>query len=222
MGGSSTASKRRDESSCSPGGAEPAYTSPSSSNAAATTRGQGPPAPPSMPAAAYETVFRLICSSDKTGSVIGKGGAVVRQIQEETGARVRIEDRVSGSDDRVVRVVADAILRRKKEGVIVDIEEEPSPAQRALFRVFERTVRGEEGEGGDKDVQGTASCRLLAPSSHVGCVLGKGGKIVEKIRMESGAKVRIFAKESVPPCAVAGDELIQVSHLLALIIENGA
>ncbi|PKU59868.1 KH domain-containing protein [Dendrobium catenatum] len=212
---SSAVGKRPDDSSASSGGGEPTYPSLSSSNAPAFTSLQGPSCPPAKSVAAYETVFRLLCPSDKTGSVIGKGGAVVRQIREETGVRVLIEDPVAGSDERIVRVVAAAILRRRRQGGFVDSEQETSPAQLALVRVFERIVMGEEGEGGDREVQGTASCRLLAPSSHVGCVLGKGGRIVEKIRLESGAKIRVFTKESVPPCAVAGDELIQVSHPLA-------
>ncbi|XP_028551642.1 KH domain-containing protein HEN4 isoform X2 [Dendrobium catenatum] len=208
---SSAVGKRPDDSSASSGGGEPTYPSLSSSNAPAFTSLQGPSCPPAKSVAAYETVFRLLCPSDKTGSVIGKGGAVVRQIREETGVRVLIEDPVAGSDERIVRVVAAAILRRRRQGGFVDSEQETSPAQLALVRVFERIVMGEEGEGGDREVQGTASCRLLAPSSHVGCVLGKGGRIVEKIRLESGAKIRVFTKESVPPCAVAGDELIQIS-----------
>ncbi|XP_020582569.1 KH domain-containing protein HEN4-like isoform X2 [Phalaenopsis equestris] len=212
MEGSSTgAGMRPDDSSPSSGGAEPTYVSPNSSNTADSTRRHGPSGPPSMPGAACETVFRLLCPSDKIGSVVGKGGAVIRQIQKDTGTWVQIEDPVLGSDDRVVRVVADAILRRRREGGVADSEEEASPAQQALVKVFELILRGEEGEGGDKELQGTASCRLLAPGSHVGCVLGKGGKIVEKIRLESGAKIRVFPMESVPPCAVAGDELIQIS-----------
>ena len=53
-------------------------------------------------------------------------------------------------------------------------------------------------------------CRMLAPSNQVGCVLGRGGKIVEKIRQESGAQIRVLPKDQIPACASPGDELIQV------------
>ena len=53
-------------------------------------------------------------------------------------------------------------------------------------------------------------CRLLAPSNQVGCVLGIGGKIVEKIRQESGAQIRVLPKDKILACASPGDELIQV------------
>lgn len=210
MEGSSTAGKRHERSSPSSGGPDPNPNDLfhySSVAPAASSRRQ----PPSNPTAFAETVFRLLCPSEKTGCVIGKGGAVIRQIREETGARVRIEDPFPGCNDRVVIIMADAGPRRRWEGV-VDSEEELFPAQRALVRVFERVARGEEGEGGEqKDVQGLAACRLLTPSGHVGSVLGKGGKRVEKIRLESGAQIRVLPKEQVPHCAVAGDELIQIS-----------
>lgn len=58
---------------------------------------------------------------------------------------------------------------------------------------------------------GGVCCRLLAGSNQVGCVLGRGGKIVEKIRHQSGAQVRVFPEDHLPPCAFPTDELIQVS-----------
>lgn len=59
---------------------------------------------------------------------------------------------------------------------------------------------------------GLVCCRLLAATSQVGCVLGRGGKIVEKIRHESGAHVRVLPRDQIPPCASPGDELIQVMN----------
>ncbi|KAM0962735.1 hypothetical protein EV2_022551 [Malus domestica] len=44
------------------------------------------------------------------------------------------------------------------------------------------------------------------------CVLGKGGKIVKKIRQESGAHFRIFPIDQIPPCASPTDELIQIKN----------
>uniref|UniRef100_A0A1D1YD91 KH domain-containing protein At4g18375 n=1 Tax=Anthurium amnicola TaxID=1678845 RepID=A0A1D1YD91_9ARAE len=172
-----------------------------------------------------ETVFRILCPADNTGGVIGKGGSIVRQFREETGARIRVEDGVPGSDDRVILIVAEGHGRRRKDagdggGRGEGDDEDASPAQRALARVFERILRVEEeksvdGEvaaaGEEKEIRGLVTCRLLAPSSQVGCVLGKGGKIVEKIRQESGAQIRVLSAEQVPACAAPGDELIHIS-----------
>ena len=51
------------------------------------------------------------------------------------------------------------------------------------------------GGGEDMGLGRTVCCRLLAGSNQVGCVLGRGGKIVEKIRQESGAQVRVLPRD---------------------------
>ncbi|KAJ0984180.1 hypothetical protein J5N97_002536 [Dioscorea zingiberensis] len=171
--------------------------------------------PPPLPKPT-ETFFRLLCPAAASGGVIGKGGAVVRQIREETSARIRVEDPVPGSDDCVVLIGADACHKSVVEPDGSDVCNEPSPAQKALIKVFERVVRVDmerngEGIGEDEEIEGSVVCRLLALSGQVGCVIGKGGKIVEKIKMESGAQIRILGHEQVPACAAAGDELIHIS-----------
>lgn len=49
-------------------------------------------------------VFRVLCPASKTGSVIGKGGTIISQIRQETGVKVRVEETVSGCDERVVLI----------------------------------------------------------------------------------------------------------------------
>ncbi|KAH7671695.1 poly(rC)-binding protein 2/3/4 [Dioscorea alata] len=170
-----------------------------------------PPPPLAKPA---ETFFRLLCPVASSAGVIGKGGAVVRQIREETSARIRVDDPVPGSDDCVVFIIADTCPKAVIEPDGPEVCNEPSPAQMALVRVFERILRVErnwEGIGEDEEIKGSVVCRLLVPNGQVGCVIGKGGKIVEKIKTESGAQIRILGHEQVPACAAAGDELIHIS-----------
>lgn len=194
------------------------------------------PPPPS----AGETLFRILCPAVKTGGVIGKGGTIVQQFREETGARIRIDDSIPGSDERVILIMADAVKTKKDTlstirhyndfednaaeessanlgTVDEEVDEEGSPAQQALVRVFERILKVDEERGEEKEEattapsQGPVICRLLAPSNQVGCVLGRGGKIVEKIRQETGAQIRVFPRDHIPACAFHGDELIQIT-----------
>lgn len=54
-----------------------------------------------------DVVFRMLCHVSKIGGLIGKGGSVIRAIQSETGASVKIGDPVApDSDERVVIVSA--------------------------------------------------------------------------------------------------------------------
>ncbi|KAG1331955.1 KH domain-containing protein HEN4 [Cocos nucifera] len=219
-----------------PSSSDPNGPFPSPSSAAAASKRRPPHSPaahfralsPRVKSSPNETLFRILCPADRTGGVIGKGGSIVRQFREETGAKIRIEDSVQGSEDRVIIIIAEAPPKKRRDDGGGNggeaAEDDASPAQRALVRVFERMLRveservgegngggGEGGGGGEeKEIQGQVVCKLLAPSSQVGCILGKGGKIVEKIRQESGAQIRIFGKDQVPLCAVAGDELIHI------------
>lgn len=53
-----------------------------------------------------EVVFKLLCQADKVGNLIGKGGSVIRALQGETGALIKIADTALDSDERIVVISA--------------------------------------------------------------------------------------------------------------------
>ncbi|KAL2321471.1 hypothetical protein Fmac_025850 [Flemingia macrophylla] len=135
-----------------------------------------------VPPPAPDTVFRIVCPAARTTDLAALAG---------DGAKILVEE-FAGAEERLVVIV----------GTAATFEE--SPAQVALIRVFERTVDEEAKSCSNSSV----SCRLVAPTYQVGCVLGRGGKIVEKIRQESGAHIRVLPKDQ-PPLPSPGDEFIQ-------------
>ncbi|KAL2516134.1 RNA-binding KH domain-containing protein [Forsythia ovata] len=185
--------------------------------------------PPNLKLSANETLFRILCPATRTGSVIGKGGAVVRQITEETGARIRIDDSPPHYQERVIVVIADSTKKDNSDNsnskneilsgsVLSSNNEEEglhSAAQVALLKVFERIIKvDEEGKEERPDVivgGGVVCCRLLAPSIQVGYVLGRGGINLDRIRRETGALVKVLPRDQMPPCSFPGDELIEIS-----------
>lgn len=48
----------------------------------------------------------------------------------------------------------------------------------------------------------------------VGCLLGKGGSIIQDLRRQSTAQIRIMPRDTIPKCARATDELVQVRSAL--------
>ncbi|GAB4839257.1 hypothetical protein Ancab_028784 [Ancistrocladus abbreviatus] len=50
-------------------------------------------------------IFRVLCPASKIGSLIGKGGTIISQIRQETGAKVRVDESVSGCDERVIFIM---------------------------------------------------------------------------------------------------------------------
>ncbi|KAI4329445.1 hypothetical protein L6164_021709 [Bauhinia variegata] len=204
------------------------------------TGGKRRPHPPPPPSPS-ETLFRILCPTSKTGALIGKAGSVIRQFRELTGAKIYVDDSAPpSSDERVIVIVANHnsgyAAENQRQGSFNSGTgdcDEGSPAQQALIRVFERMVRVDDDRPEEKqrdgnsginvnnasggEIKNLVACRLLAQSNQVGCVLGRGGKIVEKIRQESGAQVRVLPKDQLPACASSGDELIQVTGNFAAV-----
>ncbi|KAK1276895.1 KH domain-containing protein [Acorus gramineus] len=165
-----------------------------------------PPAPIHLPPG--HASFRLLCRSSLVGGVIGKSGAIVRHLQQETGARIRIDEPAAGCEEHVVLVVAPKNPRKRIK--VLEEELEVSPAQEALIRVFDRVleVEAEVGEGANG---GACNCRILAATNQIGLVMGKGGKVIRRIRKESKAKVSVLPPEQSPDWASQSDQVIQIT-----------
>lgn len=51
-----------------------------------------------------EFSMKILCSAEKIGGVIGKGGFNVKQLQHESGASVHVQDASAEMDEHVIRV----------------------------------------------------------------------------------------------------------------------
>lgn len=149
----------------------------------------------------HEIMFRLLCSNDKVGGVIGKGGTIVKALQNDTGASISVGASVAESEERVITISS-----------LENPDSRYSPAQNAVVRVFSRSVeagieKGLEGEGKGAPV----SARLLVPSNQIGCLMGKGGIIISEMRKTTGTGIRIIGGDQVPKCASENDEVVQIT-----------
>ncbi|KAA0039466.1 KH domain-containing protein [Cucumis melo var. makuwa] len=154
-----------------------------------------------------DTVYRYLCPVKKIGSVIGRGGEIVKQLRVDTKSKIRIGETVPGSDERVITIYSAS----NETNSLEESSDYVSPAQEALFKIHDRVVADdfmdEDSEGGGHQV----TARLLVPSDQIGCIIGKGGQIVQNIRTETGAQVRILKDDHLPRCALSSDELVQIS-----------
>ena len=53
--------------------------------------------------------FRMLCPQDKVGSIIGKGGNIVKTIQKDTGCEIKVLDTVPKTDDRIISISGPAV-----------------------------------------------------------------------------------------------------------------
>ncbi|KAK3218226.1 hypothetical protein Dsin_012196 [Dipteronia sinensis] len=171
-----------------------------------------------------DTVYRIVCPSRKIGGVIGKGGSIVKALREETQAKITVADSVtgSGSDERVIIIYSSPTKISRKQnsdqGSAADNEKDSMEphcaAQDALLKVHDRIVEEDlfGGMASDEDNDNNAvTARLLVPNNMVGCLLGKRGDVIQKLRSETGANIRVLPADRLPPCAMSTDELVQIS-----------
>ena len=148
------------------------------------------------------TAFRMLCHASRIGGIIGKSGAIIKNLQHVTGAKIRIEDAPPDAPDRIVTIIGPTSPVPTGDG-----PSEISRAQEALVRVFERVLDvAAESEVRDG---GVVSCRLVAGPPQVGSVIGKGGRVVERIRKETGCKIRALSSNGVRG-VFSLDEIIEV------------
>ncbi|KAJ4842333.1 DNA replication factor C [Turnera subulata] len=166
------------------------------------------------------TSYRILCHDLKAGGVIGKSGSIIKSIRQHTGAWINVHELMPGDEERIIEI--SDTRRRDPEGRMPSF----SPAQEALFLIHERIL---ESEGGPEDEYGSnggggagggggggngnyrVATRLVVSRMHVGCLLGKGGKIIEQMRMETKTQIRILPRDhTLPRCVSMSEEIVQV------------
>lgn len=154
------------------------------------------------------TVYHYLFPGRKIGCIIGKSGDIVKRLRQESQSKIMISDNVPGCEERVVTIFSSSIETNTLEGFD---NNRVCPALDALFKVHEKLVAdiglpGDDAEGGWSPV----TVRLLVPSDQIGCIIGKGGQIIENMRKETAAQIRILKNDHFLLCAMSNDYVLQV------------
>lgn len=163
------------------------------------------------------TSYRILCHDVKAGGVIGKSGSIIKAIRQHTGAWINVHELIPGDEERIIEI--SDTRRRDPDGRMPTF----SPAQEALFLIHDRILESECGGGGGpvpgagEDGYGYGNrdkvvvTRLVVSRMHVGSLLGKGGKIIEQMRIETKTHIRILPRDhTLPRCVAMSEEIVQV------------
>lgn len=63
------------------------------------------------PASVKEFLLRLVCPTENIGGVIGKGGSIIKQIRQESGASIKVDSSSSEGDDCLISVSAKEVSK---------------------------------------------------------------------------------------------------------------
>ncbi|XP_062196481.1 KH domain-containing protein At4g18375-like [Phragmites australis] len=143
----------------------------------------------STPKCSGELVFRVLCPGDKIGLVIGRGGGTIKSIRQESGARIDVDDAKNDKEESIITITSTEATD--------DVKSEAVEAVLLL-----------QSKINDYD-EDRMNLRLLVPTKVIGCLIGKGGSIVNDMRKKTKADIRI-SKGNKPQRASSSDELVEV------------
>ncbi|KAJ0233394.1 hypothetical protein HA466_0283570 [Hirschfeldia incana] len=112
-----------------------------------------------------KVVFKIICTSHAAGGIIGKQGTIIRALQNETGASISFGAPLKASGERVVTISARESL-----------ESRFSQSQKALVRVFTRSIEIDVGKG--LLPSALVKAKLLVPSRFADDLIGNKEAII--------------------------------------------
>ncbi|KAI0819068.1 hypothetical protein BC629DRAFT_1278579 [Irpex lacteus] len=174
---------------------------------------------PSVPGSRAVTIKFMIPNS-RMGSVIGKGGAKIKEIQDASGARLNAsEGMLPGSTERVLSVsgVADAIhiATYYIGNILIEANERMPSSNNSSYRPS--SVSRRPAYQGSSYVPGYSSSssapysggasggnhhsnppqqlqtqQIYIPNDLVGCIIGKGGAKINEIRHMSASQIKIM------------------------------
>lgn len=173
-----------------------------------------------------ETIYRILCPVKKIGSVLGRGGDIVKALRDTTKAKIRVADSIPGADERVIIIFNySSQTEEAAQNISTDGFEDMKPhcfAQDALLKIHDKIAADEDLHAGivhekSENVDDVIA-RILVPGNQVGCLLGKGGSIIQQLRNDTGAGIRVLPSENLPQCALKSDELVQVTSKNLFVI----
>ncbi|KAF0899457.1 hypothetical protein E2562_019957 [Oryza meyeriana var. granulata] len=141
------------------------------------------------PKCSGELVLRVLCPAGKIGLVIGKGGVTIKSIRKESGARIDVDDSKNDREESIITITSTEATDDAK-----------SAAVEAVLLLQSKI---------NDDSEGKMNLRLLVPGKVIGCLIGKGGSIVNDMRSKTKAAIYISKGEK-PRKASSSDELVEV------------
>ncbi|XP_057497217.1 flowering locus K homology domain-like [Actinidia eriantha] len=181
-------------------------------DASGEARGDAPPAKRRMKSL-LDIVYRIVVPSRQIGKVIGKVGARIQKIREETKATIKIADAIARHEERVI------IISSK------DSDSTTSDAENALLQIASLILKDD-----DVNVEATKvgvghvaanTIRLLIAGTQAGGLIGVSGQNIEKLRISSGATITVLAQNQLPLCASAheSDRVVQISGDVSAVMK---
>ena len=155
--------------------------------------------------------MKILIPNHAAGSIIGKGGANIAEVQQQTGARIKLSpnnDYYPGTQERVGLIMGEVeTINKMLNFVIEKIRQEPQAMRLNPAMTYDR--------------ERAKQMKIVVPNSTAGLIIGKSGVTIKYIGDQTGARIQVSQKnaETVPGERVIGitGSLEQVQAACAVI-----
>lgn len=144
----------------------------------------------------YPAAMKLLVSNNVAGSVIGRQGQTISELQQKSSTRIKLSqtgDYYPGTQDRVCLVQGDQVNVKTALRLLLEriyMLQENQHSQHMAWQL-QQQQKGAEASAFDFVV------RLLVPSSSCGMIIGKSGSNIKFLEETTGVtSVRLSPKES--------------------------
>lgn len=126
--------------------------------------------------------FKMLCPQAVTGLIIGKGGSVIKQLNDTTGARIKLSSNAEFYPETDERVL---VLSGAKLGLSNAVKELVSRVAEALDKRDKPL-----DQFGEPEVS-TFTMRVLIPRGASGLMIGKQGSVIKQMSSLSSCKIQL-------------------------------
>lgn len=129
-----------------------------------------------------DLALKFLVTNNAAGSIIGKGGATINQLQEQSSARIKVansSDFFPGTSERCV------LITGNQNALLC-----------AASLVVMKMQEAEQGRDGSVDMGTPFTAKMLVPNTAVGGLIGKGGATINDMSARCGAQMKVSSKDS--------------------------
>uniref|UniRef100_A0A0R3WK76 RNA-binding protein Nova-1 n=1 Tax=Hydatigena taeniaeformis TaxID=6205 RepID=A0A0R3WK76_HYDTA len=157
--------------------------------------------------------LKILVPSVAAGAIIGKNGEAITNIQNCTGAKVKMSkanDFYPGTNERVCLIIGTtAAITEVYDYISEKIYEKPETVSRVVA-------------DGRVPYERHKQVKILVPNSTAGMIIGKGGSFIKEIKSKTGAFIQVSQKSRemslAERCITVGGELNQTRETMRLLL----
>jgi len=156
---------------------------------------------PAMPASGSEAstpgdnpvALKLLVNNNVAGSLIGKGGSSITELQSKSGARVKLSqanDFFPNTRDRIALVIGSIPTVNKAKSLILERVFQDQLQQNSQAQGAPENKMLEAGSAALDD-EATMTAKFVIPARSAGVLIGQGGANIRELHEQSGARLQL-------------------------------